>query len=109
MGINPDISPLNPEDPTQGPSHKPLTRDQLRLVCVDSDNLDCTATIGGTYRVSLGWDIMTDKYVSEAQAYTPGGDVGVAASSTDAAGPDPVGVPGPDGKEQFMYVKSEEF
>lgn len=109
MGISPNVPPLHPDDPTLGPSHKPLTRDQLRIVCIDSGNKDCTSIVEGTYKLSLGWDIMTSTFVSAAQTFKPEGEVGIAANWPAGSGPDAMGIPGPRGQEQYLYVKSEEF
>jgi hypothetical protein len=146
-GLNPDVTPLNPSDPTAGPANKPITHQQLQVLCIEQtasgDARDCSNTLHNTFEVTLGWSVMSRRFDAQAQSFAPvqrgirvRGDEQVlltnGASSTavgEALVPEngnalldpsnrssgkgstvlPRGVPGDDGRPQFMYVRRMEF
>lgn len=81
-GVDPDVAPLDPADTTKGPSMLPITRQQLRLICVDSAGQDCTKALSKSgISLALGWATTTDKFVASAQTYTKANDVSAASAA----------------------------
>jgi hypothetical protein len=140
--------PLNPSDPTAGPDSRPITRQQLQVMCIeqtaDGDARDCSNMLHKTFDVTLGWSVMSPRFDAQAQSFAPvqrgvraRGDeqvlltngasnmaVGEALVSSENGNallePSsrhggngstvlPRGVPGDDGRPQFMYVRRMEI
>jgi hypothetical protein len=72
-GLNPDVTPLNPSDPTAGPSSRPITRQQLQVLCVEQtangDARDCSSMLHSTFDVTLGWSVMSTRFDAQAQSF----------------------------------------
>lgn len=135
-GLDPDTPPLNPNDPTGGPSSKPLNRDQVQILCIqqtpEGQAKDCTSLLHHTYNVGLGWSIMSKQFDLQAQTFTPqeqgrwadeslllhpASDVsadGPVLGRADASGTalvmqQPVGIADANGQPQYLFAKRVDF
>eukprot|EP00775_Hariotina_reticulata_P002467 gene2467-2770_t len=101
-GINPDVSPKDPADPTSGPAALPITRQNIRLLCIDSAGLDCTPLVRKQFKVALGWSILTKTFDPTAQTFGPPAEVS-AASTAD------LGVEKPPKARLFKFSRQVPF
>lgn len=69
-GIATNQAPKDASDTTQGPADLPITRQQLRVVCVDAQGSDCTRLVRGAYSLGLGWQVVTDTYSPAHQMFS---------------------------------------
>lgn len=128
-GLSPDVPPLNPSDPTVGPSTKPLNRSMVQVICVrqspDGQATDCTSHMAASLAMQLGWSVMSPRVVAAALTFTPEqysawthdsellqsepADFSRGAASATAAGKHQGGVLDSSGSVQYQYCGMMDF
>lgn len=122
-GIKPAVKPLNASDPSAGPSQRPVTLDQLHVVCIDGQKQDCSSELSGRFSTSLGWSVLSAQYQPAAkrtfapstsnvgdahaghQAATIGiASVGIASMSSELL---PLGVPDSDMQPRWLHLQRD--
>jgi hypothetical protein len=78
-GLNPDVPPLQPADPTAGPSSKPIKRRQLQVLCIEQtpngDARDCGDLLHHNgLDMTLGWSVLSSRFDARAQSFASGGE-----------------------------------
>jgi hypothetical protein len=106
-GISPDVPSKDTNDPTKGPIASPITADQLRVLCIEQSSSgearDCTQQLAGNlqFTTALGWAVLSERFVAGAQTFAGQEAVHSAAAAGQIR---PRGVPGANGRPQFLFV-----